>query len=129
MSETLKAQRERVANAIAERPSVSSLGLQVDLRELQRAAIVLAIRHVAALQLKHTKRELSVKAYSAAELDWLLDEPPPHSPPRCIRCGLHEGIGHPGGHPFVAQSPSCHRAHPHYEPCEPGSGLYEEPKP
>jgi hypothetical protein len=43
---------------------------------------------------------------------------PPHSPPRCVECGRLEN-DHPFAHPFTPQSPSCHRAHPHYEKCVP----------
>lgn len=118
MSEGLKAARERVAESIRR----AALRHEPDripaaLRELQKQAMELAIRRVAAVQIKHGLGGLHVEAFSAAELDWLLDEPPPHFPVRCIHCGQIEEAHAICAHAFEAQSPRCHRAHPHQEPC------------
>ncbi len=133
--ENLKAARERVARGhVRERfadvcdqdnmdecPACSARvdEEQAALRELQRQAMVAAIRHVAALHIKHYGRELGVKCYSAAEVDWVLDAPTPAYPVRCIHCGQIEEAHAIVAHDFEAQSPQCHRAHPHEGPCAP----------
>ncbi len=96
-------------------------------RELQKQAMVAAIRHVAALHIKHYGLELGVKCYSAAEVDWVLDAPSPAFPVRCIHCGQIEEAHAIVAHAFKAQSPHCHRAHPHSEPCAPA--LLDGPAP
>lgn len=112
MTESLKAQRRDLA---------ADLDCTEDcLRELQKQAMELAIRRVAAVQIKHGLGGLHVEAYSAVELDWLLDEPPPAFPVRCIHCGKIDEAHALCAHVFQPQSPRCHRAHPHSEPCGPG---------